>query len=74
VATVAAMAPGSEVSFEVGLSLLKGWNFRTIVQGSSVPQQMVLRLIELWKQGSFPVDSLVETYDFADINSAFADS
>jgi aryl-alcohol dehydrogenase len=73
-ATVAAMAPGTEVSFEVGGSLLKGWNFRTIVQGSSVPQQMVPRLIELWKQGSFPVDRLVKTYDFADINSAFADS
>jgi aryl-alcohol dehydrogenase len=73
-ATVAAMAPGTEVSFEVGGSLLKGWNFRTIVQGSSVPQQMVPRLIELWKQGSFPVDRLVKTYGFADINSAFADS
>jgi aryl-alcohol dehydrogenase len=73
-ATVAAMAPGTEVSFEVGGSLLKGWNFRTIVQGSSVPQQMVPRLIDLWKLGSFPVDRLVKTYDFADINSAFADS
>jgi aryl-alcohol dehydrogenase len=73
-ATVAAMAPGTEVSFEVGGSLLKGWNFRTIVQGSSVPQQMVPRLIELWKQGSFPVDKLVKTYSFADINTAFADS
>jgi aryl-alcohol dehydrogenase len=73
-ATVAAMAPGTEVSFEVGGSLLKGWNFRTIVQGSSVPQQMVPRLIDLWKQGTFPIDRLVKTYDFADINSAFVDS
>lgn len=73
-ATVAAMAPGTEVSFEVGGSLLKGWNFRTIVQGSSVPQQMVPRLIELWKQGQFPVDKIVKTYDFADINTAFEDS
>lgn len=73
-ATVAAMAPGTEASFEVGGSLLKGWNFRTIVQGSSVPQQMVPRLIEMWKQGLFPVDKLVKTYDFADINTAFADS
>jgi aryl-alcohol dehydrogenase len=73
-ATVAAMAPGTEASFEVGGSLLKGWDFRTIVQGSSVPQQMVPRLIELWKQGRFPIDKLVKTYDFADINTAFADS
>ena len=73
-ATVAAMAPGTEIPFEVGGSLLKGWNFRTIVQGSSVPQQMVPRLIDMWKQGMFPVDKLVKTYGFADINTAFADS
>ncbi len=73
-AAVAAMAPGTEVSFEVGFSLLKGWNFRTIVQGSSVPQQMVPRLIDLWKQGQFPIDKLVKKYDFADINTAFDDS
>jgi aryl-alcohol dehydrogenase len=65
---------GTEVSVEVGGSLLKGWNFRTIVQGSSVPRQMVARLIDLWKQGAFPVDRLVKTYDFTAINSAFADS
>ena len=68
------MAPGTQASFEVGGSLLKGWNFRTIVQGNSVPQQMVPRLIELWKQGLCPIDKLVKTYDFADINTAFADS
>jgi aryl-alcohol dehydrogenase len=73
-ATVAAMAPGTEVSFEVGFSLLKGWNFRTIVQGSSVPQQMVPRLISMWQQGKFPIEKLVKTYDFSDINEAFADS
>ena len=44
------------------------------IQGSSVPQQTVPRLIDLWKQGRFPVDKLVKTYGFADINSAFADS
>jgi aryl-alcohol dehydrogenase len=73
-ATVAAMAPGTAVPFDVGSSLLKGWNFRTIVQGSSVPQQMIPRLIGLWKQGQFPIDKLVKTYDFADINTAFEDS
>jgi aryl-alcohol dehydrogenase len=73
-ATVAAMTPGTNASFEVGGSLLKGWNFRTIVQGSSVPQQMVPRLIALWQNGQFPIDKLVRTYDFADINTAFAQS
>jgi aryl-alcohol dehydrogenase len=73
-ATVAAMSMGTEASFEVGGSLLKGWNFRTIVQGTSVPQQMVPRLISMWQNGQFPIDRLVKTYDFADINTAFDDS
>ena len=73
-ATVAAISPGTEASFEVGGSLLKGWNFRTIVQGSSVPQQMVPRLIDMWKTGQFPTEKLVKTYDFTDINTAFDDS
>jgi aryl-alcohol dehydrogenase len=73
-ADVAAVSPGTTASFEVGGSILKGWTFKTIVQGSSVPQVFIPRLIELWKQGRFPADKLVKTYTFDDINSAFADS
>lgn len=46
-ATVAAAAPGTEVSFEVGESLVTGWKFQTIVQGSSVPQVFIPRLVKL---------------------------
>jgi aryl-alcohol dehydrogenase len=35
---------------------------------------MVPRLIELWKQGQLPIDKLVKTYDFTDVNTAFEDS
>ena len=35
---------------------------------------MVPRLIDLRERGSFPIDKLVKTYPFADINSAFADA
>ena len=35
---------------------------------------MVPRLIDMWKPGQFPIDKLVKTYDFADINTAFDDS
>jgi aryl-alcohol dehydrogenase len=73
-AHVGAASPGTTASFEVGGSLLKGWTFKTIVQGSSVPQVFIPRLIELWKQGRFPVEKLVKTYAFEDINQAFADS
>jgi aryl-alcohol dehydrogenase len=71
---VGAPAGGTTVPFEVGLSLLKGWTFRTVIEGSSVSQVFLPRLIELWQQGRFPFDKLVRTYAFAEINTGFADS
>lgn len=73
-ALVGAAAPGTEAPFEIGASLVKGWTFQTIVQGSSVPQEFIPRLIELWRQGRFPFDELVRFYELDDINTAFADS
>lgn len=71
VALVGAPAPGTEVSFEVGGSLLKGWHFRTIIEGDSVPQVFIPKLISLWQQGKFPLEKLTKTFAFADINDAF---
>ncbi|KFG72863.1 NAD(P)-dependent alcohol dehydrogenase [Streptomyces mutabilis] len=73
-ALVGAAKPGTEVPFEIGTSLVKGWTFKTIVQGSSVPQVFIPRLVELWEQGRFPFDKLIRTYELDDINTAFADS
>lgn len=71
VALVGAPAPGTEVSFEVGGSLLKGWHFRTIIEGDSVPQVFIPQLIRLWQQGKFPIEKLTKTFPFAEINEAF---
>ncbi len=38
--------------------------------GSVVPQVFLPKLIEWYKQGRYPVDRLVTTFDFADINEA----
>ena len=65
---------GTEVPFEIGESLVKGWTFKTIIQGSSVPQLFVPRLAELWEQDRFPFDKLIKHYPFEDINTALADS
>ncbi|MBA8824072.1 aryl-alcohol dehydrogenase [Saccharopolyspora lacisalsi] len=73
-ALVGAAAPGTEAPFEIGASLVKGWTFQTIVQGGSIPQEFIPRLVELWRQGRFPVDELVRTYELDDINTAFSDS
>jgi aryl-alcohol dehydrogenase len=71
---VGAAPAGTDVRFEIGASLVKGWTFKTVVQGSSVPQVFIPRLVELWQQGRFPFDRLVRTYALDDINTAFADS
>lgn len=73
-ALVGAAAPGTEVSFEIGLSLVKGWTFKTVIQGSSVPQIFIPKLIELWREGRFPMDKLMRNYALQDINQGFADS
>lgn len=73
-ALVGAAKPGSEVTFEIGSSLVKGWTFKTVVQGSSVPQVFIPRLIELWCEGNFPFEKLVKEYTLEDINQGFEDS
>jgi aryl-alcohol dehydrogenase len=73
-ALVGAARPGSEAPFEIGASLIRGWTFKTIIQGSSVPQKFIPRLISLWQQGRFPVEKLTRQYSLQDINKAFDDS
>jgi aryl-alcohol dehydrogenase len=70
-ALVGAAAPGTTVPFEIGASLVKGWTFKTIIQGSSVPQVFLPRLVELFQQGRFPVDKLIKHYPLTQINEAF---
>jgi aryl-alcohol dehydrogenase len=74
VALVGAARPGTEVSFEIGASLVRGWTFKTVVQGSSVPQVFIPQLIDLWQAGEFPFEKLVSNYALSDINQGFADS
>ncbi|VXC43689.1 Aryl-alcohol dehydrogenase [Arthrobacter sp. 9V] len=73
-AVVGSSRPGTEVHLEIGESLNRGWTFKTIIQGSSVPQLFIPALIELWKQGKFPFDRLIKKYSFKDINEAFEDA
>lgn len=73
-ALVGAAKPGTEAPFEIGESLVRGWTFKTIVQGSSVPQDFIPRLIRFWQQGDFPADKLSKTYKLDQINQAFEDS
>lgn len=62
---------GSEVSLDIN-SLGNGRTVRGVTEGESVPKLFIPALIELWRQGRFPFDRLIRTYDFADINQAAA--
>ncbi|HVV92121.1 MAG TPA: NAD(P)-dependent alcohol dehydrogenase [Hyphomicrobiales bacterium] len=54
--------------------LLLGRKIRGIVEGNSVPDIFIPRLIELYRKGLFPFDRLVRFYPFAEINRAIHDS
>jgi len=53
--------------------MLGGHTFRGIVQGDSVPDAFIPRLIDLYRRGRFPFDQLVTKYPFDQINQAVED-
>ena len=67
---IGAPAFGTEVSLDVNSILVAGRRIRGIVEGDSVPGVFIPRLIELWRQGRFPAQRLIETYDFDRIDEA----
>lgn len=68
-----APALGTEVTLDVN-SLLFGRTVRGIIEGDSVPDIFIPRLIELYRQGRFPFDRLVTFYELDEINQAAHDS
>lgn len=56
-----------------GLSLI-GKTAIGILEGSAKPQEFIPRMIQLWQEGRFPFDRLIETYPMSRINEAEASS
>ncbi|POM26530.1 Aryl-alcohol dehydrogenase [Actinomadura rubteroloni] len=54
--------------------LLMGRTLRGIIEGDVVPHLFIPRLVDLWRQGRFPFDRLIETYPLAAIDQAEADT
>ncbi|PKN17430.1 MAG: alcohol dehydrogenase [Deltaproteobacteria bacterium HGW-Deltaproteobacteria-6] len=54
--------------------LPRGMKAVHVVEGDSVPQIFIPRLIKLYHSGRFPFDRLLKFYDFKDINRAMKDS
>ncbi|MBU2703334.1 aryl-alcohol dehydrogenase [Sporomusaceae bacterium BoRhaA] len=45
-----------------------------LVEGCSIPQIFIPKLLEYYKNNKFPFDKLITYYDFKDINQAFEDT
>lgn len=64
---------GAEVTFGMG-EMLGGKKTRGLIEGESVPQEIIPKMIDLYKQGKFPFDKMIKYYDAKDINQAVEDS
>jgi aryl-alcohol dehydrogenase len=64
---------GSEASFEMPF-LQQGRTVRGVVQGDSVPQEFIPKLVDLIMAKKFPIERMIKFYDFADINLAARES
>ena len=55
-------------------SILFGRTLRGVIEGDSEPHVFIPKLVEMYRQGRFPLDRLVEFYEFSEINRAVEDS
>lgn len=70
-ATLGLQALENEITIDQG-HLLMGRTLTGVIEGDAEPRVLVPRLIELWRQGRFPFDRLVERYPFHRIEDAVA--
>jgi aryl-alcohol dehydrogenase len=62
----------TEVTLDMN-SIMFGRTVKGIIEGDSIPQQFIPQLIELYKQGQFPLDKLITTYPLSEIETAISD-
>jgi aryl-alcohol dehydrogenase len=60
---------GTRVSLDMN-AILFGRTVRGIIEGDSVPDIFIPQLIELWRQGRFPFDKLIQCFPLSEINAA----
>lgn len=65
---------GTEVQVDMLELLLAGRNIVGCTEGDARPDEFIPHLLELHRQGRFPFDRLVKSYDLGDINQAVDDT
>jgi aryl-alcohol dehydrogenase len=69
-AAVGSPPMGTEVSLDIISLIISGRRLIGVADGWSVPEVFVPRLLELWRQGRFPIERILQTFPFAQINEA----
>jgi len=64
--------PGTEVGLDMD-AIMNGRTVRGIIEGDSIPDLFIPKLIELYSQGRLPFDRLITFYPFDEINNAVED-
>jgi aryl-alcohol dehydrogenase len=64
---------GTDASFEMPF-LQQGRVVRGVVQGDSMPQEFIPKLVDLIMEKEFPIEKIITFYDLADINRAAEES
>lgn len=70
---VGAAPMGTEVSFDMN-SIMFGRTVKGIIEGDSIPDQFIPKMVELYRQGRFPLEQLITFYPLEDIDQAVRDS
>jgi aryl-alcohol dehydrogenase len=71
---IANKGPTHTVPVNILSAMLRGRSVRGIVQGDSVPDIFIPRLVDFFMKGQFPFDRLVRFYDFEQIDEAMHDA
>jgi aryl-alcohol dehydrogenase len=73
-AVVGASKPGAVLDLDINDLMQNAKSIHGVVEGDSVPDIFIPKLIELHLGGRFPFDKLVKFYPLEQINEAAADS
>jgi aryl-alcohol dehydrogenase len=67
----AGVAVTAQMQLESWTNMFRSKTWTHVIEGDCVPQLFIPRLITMYKAGLFPIDKLIQYFDFADINDAF---
>lgn len=73
--TCAIVGATGDVTINVQNALMgEGKSMIGVIEGDSIPQVFIPKIIQYYKEGKFPFDKLIKFYKFEEINKAFEDS